>query len=367
MTFAITLGSRIRKSPYFDATVKAGVTHFTVYNHMYMPVSYGDTEGEYWRLIRGVSMWDVAAERQVEIAGPDAEALVRYLTPRNLSRCRVGRARYVPMCDHDGTLINDPVLLRLSEERFWLSIADSDMIYWVKATAAEGGFDVGVGEPDVSPLALQGPKALDVAVDLFGDQVRRMRHFHFHETSLEGIPLVLCRSGWSRQGGFEFFLRDGRYGNELWDAVARAGAPYDIRAGAPNFIERVESGLLSFAADNEPDSSPFELGLGDLVDVNREDDFIGKPALARIAAKGAKRRRVGLFIEGEKLPGNEHPWPVSNNSVGIGSARAAVYSLRLERNIAIALVCADTPDDAPLRVQTPYGPRDARIAALPFA
>lgn len=366
MTFSIALGSRIRKSPYFDATVKAGVTHFTVYNHMYMPVSYGDPDGEYWRLIRGVSMWDVAAERQVEITGADAEALVRYLTPRNLSTCRVGRARYIPMCDHDGTLINDPVLLRLSKERFWLSIADSDMIYWVKATAAEGGFDVDVGEPDVSPLALQGPRALDVAADMFGDQVRHMRHFHFQEMSLEGIPLVLCRSGWSRQGGFEIFLRDGRYGNELWEAVARAGAPYGIQAGAPNFVERVESGLLSFAADSEPDSSPFELGLAELVDVDRDDDFIGKPALARIAMEGARRRRVGLFIDGNKLPGNEHPWPVSNDSIGVGSARAAVYSLRLARNIAIALISADTPDDAMLRVDTPDGPREARIATLPF-
>jgi glycine cleavage system aminomethyltransferase T len=366
LTFGILPGSRIRKSPYFDATVEAGVTHFTVYNHMYMPVSYGDPEGEYWRLLRGVSMWDVAAERQVEITGPDAPALVRYLTPRNLTGCRVGRAKYIPLCDHEGRLINDPVLLRLSEHRFWLSIADSDMIYWVKAVAAAGGFDVEVGEPDVSPLAVQGPKAVDVVADLFGDEVRRMRHFQFHVTSLDDIPLVVCRSGWSRQGGFELFLMDGARGADLWNAVARVGAPYGIGPGTPNFVERVESGLLSFGADNEPDSSPFEVGLGDMIDLDREDEFVGKAALSRIAREGVKRRRVGLFIDGERLPGNEHPWPVSEGSATVGTARAAVYSLRLDRNIAIALISTRVKDDARLQVETPRGWRSARITSLPF-
>lgn len=366
MTFGIVLGPRVRKSPYFDSTVKAGATHFTIYNHMYMPVSYGDPEGEYWRLLRGVSMWDVAAERQVEISGPDAAALARYLTPRNLCGNRVGRARYVPLCDYDGNLINDPVLLPLADDRFWLSIADSDMIYWVKGIAVTGGFNVDVREPDVSPLAVQGPKAMDVAADLFGEHVRRMKHFQFERADLDGIPLVLCRSGWSRQGGFELFLMDHARGGELWARVARAGEPYGIGPGTPNFIERVESGLLSFAADNEADSSPFEVGLGGLVDLNRDDDYIGKAALSRIATEGPKRRRVGLFIDGARLPGNEHPWPLSDGSVAVGSTRVATYSLRLERNIAIALITAQVSDDAPLRVETPDGWRRAQITALPF-
>jgi len=366
MTYGIILGPRVRKSPYFDCTVAAGATHFTVYNHMYMPVSYGDPEGEYWRLLRGVSMWDVAAERQVEISGADAEALVRYLTPRNLGACPVGRARYVPLCDHEGSLINDPVLLRLAADRFWLSIADSDMIYWVKGISVAGGFSASIREPDVSPLAVQGPKARDVVADLFGDNVRRMRHFQFEQTSLEGIPLVLSRSGWSRQGGFELFLMDGNRGGDLWKRVAEAGKPHAIGPGTPNFIERVESGLLSFAADNEPDSSPYEVGLGGLVDLEREDDFVGRAALTRIAREGAARRRVGLFIEGGRLGGNEQPWPLSDGSNIVGSVRVATHSLRLQRNIGIALVAAEVADETPLRVDTPVGWRDARVTSLPF-
>jgi len=364
--FAIGIGPRVRKSPYFDATVAAGVTHFTIYNHMYMPLSYGDPEGEYWRLLKGVSMWDVAAERQAEIAGRDAAALVRYLTPRNLGRCRTGRARYIPLCDHEGYIINDPVLLPLAADRFWLSTADSDMIYWVKGIAVTGGFEVEVREPDVSPLAVQGPKAVEVIAALFGERVRSMKHFHFEQTDLNGIPLVLCRSGWSRQGGFELFLMDGSRGDELWRTVARAGASYSIEPGAPNPTERVESGLLSFGADHDPYANLFEVGLGGLVDLERTDDYVGKAALARIAERGPDRKRVGLFIDGACLPANEHPWPLSDEATVVGSTRVVTYSLRLERNIGIALVSTQVPADARLRVESPDGWRGAEMTPLPF-
>jgi len=367
LAYNIVLGPRVRKSPYFDATVAAGATHFTVYNHMYMPISYGDMEAEYWRLVRGVSLWDVAAERQVEIGGRDAEALVRYLTPRDLAACRVGRARYVPLCNHHGHLINDPVLLRLSADRFWLSIADSDMLHWVRAVAAEGGFDVSVHEPDVSPLAVQGPLAVEVVASLFGEHVRSMKLFQFEETDLDGIPLVLARSGWSRQGGFELFLMDGNRGVELWDRVAAAGAAHGIGPGAPNPVERVESALLSYAADNEPDSSPFEVGLGSFVHVDRDDAFIGKEALTRIAGEGPPRKLVGLFVHGERLAGNEHPWPVSDNKgERMGAVRVAAFSLRLERNIAIALVDTRAAGMDELVVETPLGSRQANVTDLPF-
>ena len=305
MTFQIAMGPRERKSPYFNRTVADGVTHMTIYNQMYMPVSYGDTAAEYNRLLEGVAMWDVAAQRQVEIIGPDAERFVRYLTPRDLKGLEIGRGKYVPICDHGGRLLNDPVLLRLEEHKFWFSIADSDMLLWVRAIANERGYEVAVHEPDVSPMAIQGPKAVEVVADLFGDWVRDLKHFWFKQTEIEGIPLVVARSGWSKQGGYELYLCDGTRGAALWDMVKEAGTPFDIGPGAPNYIERVESGLLSFSADTLPDSSPFEFGLGRMIDLDRDDEFVGKQALTRIAEEGPERKLVGIVFDGDPVTFNE--------------------------------------------------------------
>jgi len=338
MPYEIAMGPRERKSPYFDRTVAAGATHMTIYNQMYMPVSYGDTVAEYNRLLEGVAMWDVGGERQVEVQGPDAERLVRYLTPRDLKDCAVGKGKYVPICDHDGRLLNDPVLLRLEEHKFWLSIADSDMLLWVRAIAKEGGYDVVVREPDVSPLAVQGPKAVDVVADLFGDWVRDLKYFWFRQTELDGIPLVVARSGWSKQGGYELYLRDGTRGSELWDKVKEAGAPYGIGPGAPNYIERLESGLLSFGADTHPDGSPFEVGLDKMVDVDREDDFVGKQALTRIAREGPPRKLVGIVFDGDPVTFNEHPWTARVDGHIAGTVRAVCHSPRRRMNIGVALL-----------------------------
>ncbi len=338
MIYQLALGPRERKSPYFDSTIRAGASHFTIYNHMFMPVSYGDPDAEYRRLIEGVSLWDVAAERQVEISGNDAERLVRYLTPRNLNELVIGKGKYVPLCDHEGRLINDPVLLPLSDSRFWLSIADSDILLWVRAVAAEGGFDVTVREPDVSPLAIQGPKAEALVVDLFGDWVRELKYFWFRETELDGIPLIVARSGWSKQGGFELYLLDGSKGNMLWEHVEDVGAAYGIGPGAPNYIERVESGLLSFGADNLPDSNPFEVGLGKMISTDRPDDFIGKEALRRIKETGPAHTLVGIKFDGAAVKPNEHPWTVLINETPAGSVRAVCFSPRRLENIGIALI-----------------------------
>jgi glycine cleavage system aminomethyltransferase T len=250
VTFSIHIGPNIRTSPYFEATVADGVRSFSVYNHMAIPGHFGDPEAEYDRLLNGVAMWDVAAQRQVQLEGPDAMALAQLLTPRNLAGTKVGQGRYVPMCDHDGWLINDPVLLPLSDTCVWLSIADSDIALWAAAIGRERGLDVTVSEPDVSPLAIQGPKAMDVAEVLFGDLgAGALKYFQFREAELDGIPLIVARSGWSKQGGVELYLRDGGRGTELWHRVKEAGAPFGIGPGAPNDIERLESGLISYGAD----------------------------------------------------------------------------------------------------------------------
>lgn len=369
MNFELAIGANLRKSPYYEATLQAGVKSFSVYNHMLIPAHFGDPDAEYRRLMTGVAMWDVAAQRQVELAGPDAMKLAQYLTPRNLSGTRVGQGRYVPICDHDGYLINDPVLLKLAEDKVWLSVADSDIHLWAQAIAQEKGWAVTVGEPDVSPLAIQGPRAVDVTEALFGAWVRDLRYFGFHETTLAGIPLVLARSGWSKQGGFELYLTDASRGQDLWDRVAAAGAAFGIGPGAPNDIERVESGLISYGSDMRRQvipADPFEMGMGGLVDLGRSDDFVGRAALHRIAAKGPARRRTGFWIDGTPAaPG--HQVPVWQGDTAVGMLSELVFSPRLGRSIGIGLLRADLDDaTAGLSVQLDGGPVGLQPAPLPF-
>lgn len=366
MIFDIAIGTRIRKSPFFEATVAAGCTRFSIYNHMYMPTSYGDPAAEYARLTEGVALWDVAVERQVEIAGPDAARLVAILVPRDLSGCAVGQGKYVPLCDHEGRLINDPVLLKLADDRFWLSIADSDVGLWAKAVAAERRLDVRISEPDVSPLAIQGPMAEAVVARLFGDWVHDLRHFRFRETTLEGIPLVVARSGWSKQGGFELYLRDGARGVDLWNLVWDAGRAFAIGPGAPNQVERIENGLLSYGADTDAETNPFEVRLGRYVDLEGSE-AIGVPALRRIRSAGPRRRQIGLVVSGAPLTRLDSWLPVRCEGRVVGHATSAAFSPRLNTNIALALVESnDGLDRAPLAVDTPQGRRRAAVSPIPF-
>lgn len=358
MTLAIGIGSNIRKSPYYEATLRDGVACFSVYNHMYIPGHFGDPDGEYDRLLNGVAMWDVAAQRQVELAGPDAGRLAQYLTPRDLSGTRVGQGRYVPLCDHAGRLINDPVLLKLAEDRYWLSVADSDIHLWATAIAAERGWDVTVSEPDVSPLAIQGPKAADVAEALFGGWVRELRYFGFREAELDGIPLIVARSGWSKQGGYELYLRDSRRGVDLWDRVKAAGAPFGIGPGAPNDVERLESGLISYGADMRVQThpvDPYEMGFGPLIKLDGHA-FVGREALRRIAAEGPARRRVGVFVEGPEVAPAGHPVNLMQGDKVVGYVAEIAWSRRLGRMIGVGLIALDAADEG-LTIALPSGAR----------
>lgn len=370
MSLGIAIGARVRKSPYFNKTVEDGVTSFSVYNHMYMPTGYGDPSAEYDRLINGVAMWDVAVERQVSLKGRDAEKLARYLTTRDLGALNVGQGRYVPLCDHRGTLINDPVLLPISEDEYWLSIADSDVLLWSRGIAAERGYEVNIHEPDVSPLAIQGPKAVDVVADLFGDWVRDLKYFGHREARLNGIPLHVARSGWSKQGGYELYLQDGLRGGELWDLVKEAGQKYDIGPGTPNYIERLESGLVSYGADTDDFTNPYEVGLGKFVSLEREDEFIGKEALKKIKQEGIKRQFVGYRIEGQPLAaGNQHKWPVKDGEVFVGFVSASAWSPRVKSNIGVGLVeTAYSEPGSKVTIQTDLaeGDMQAEVAKLPF-
>jgi aminomethyltransferase len=365
--FGITPSSRLRPSPFYEATLAEGVTAFTTYNRMLMPTSYGHPDEEYRRLLQGVSQWDVACERQVELRGPDAGRLARILSPRDLAQCKAGQGKYVPLCNHAGVLINDPILLKLDEDRYWFSIADSNIWFWARAIAAERGLKVEVSEPDVSPLAVQGPKAEDLVASMFGDWVRRLKYFWFRETTLGGVPMVVARSGWSKQGGFELYLMDGTQGTKLWNMVKEAGRPWGIGPGCPNVCERIESGLLSYGGDTDEATNPFEVRLGKYVDLHVPDDVIGIQALRRIHAAGPQRHQLGLVLEGEEPTALGFHWhAILRNGQKVGHLTNCVWSYRLKRNIGFALVSIACNAGDSVEVLKEGRQLTGRLTPLPF-
>ena len=332
-------GTQIRKSPYFDSTVKWGATGFSVYNHMYIPRDFGDPEQNFWNLIEAAILCDVAVERQVEITGPDAFKFVQLLTPRDLSKLSIGQCKYVLITNSEGGILNDPVLLRLGENHFWLSLADSDILLWAQGVSINAGLDVKIIEPDVSPLQLQGPKSAEIMIKLFGNSMKDLKYYWFKELDLDGIPLIVSRTGWSSEFGYELFLRDGSKGNELYEKIMDAGKNFGIKPGHTSSIRRIEGGMLSYHADADIHTNPFELGLERLVDLDSDIDFIGKKALIKIKGEGVKRLQVGLEIKCKKLskPNNTF-WPIMTDDKIIGKVTSAVYSPRLKKNIALAML-----------------------------
>ena len=271
-TKEFSFGTQVRKSPYFDATVRWGAQGFSVYNHMYIPRDFGNPVQNFWNLVNDAILCDVAVERQVEITGPDAAQFVQLLTPRNLSECAVGQCKYVLITDENGGVLNDPVLLKLADNHFWLSLADSDILMWAKGVAVNSGLDVNLCEPDVSPLQLQGPKSGDIARAIFGDRIDDLKYYWLEEFELNGIPLIISRTGWSSELGYEIYLRDGSRGNELWDHIMKIGEPMGLVPGHTSTIRRIEGGMLSYQADMDCTVNPFELGLGRLVDLEMDSD-----------------------------------------------------------------------------------------------
>ncbi len=361
-------GTQIRKSPYFDSTVKWGATGFSVYNHMYIPRDFGDPEQNFWNLIEKSILCDVAVERQVEITGPDAYKFTQLLTPRDLSNISIGQCKYVLITNNEGGILNDPVLLRLAENHFWLSLADSDVLLWAQGVAVNSGLNVNISEPDVSPLQLQGPTSKDIMVKLFGESIKDLKYYWFKEFDLDGIPLIVSRTGWSSEFGYELFLRDGSKGNDLYEKIMNAGKDHGLQPGHTSSIRRIEGGMLSYHADADIHTNPFELGFDRLVSLDNEIEFIGKAALKKIKAEGIKRKQVGLEINCEPLSGpNTTFWPIKKNNNGIGKVTSAVYSPRLKKNIALAMVNIKNSEiGTDLEVETNKGKFTAKIVEKPF-
>ncbi|MCC5962707.1 MAG: glycine cleavage system protein T [Rhodobacteraceae bacterium] len=361
-------GTQIRKSPFFDATLRWGAKGFSVYNHMYIPRDFGDPVQNFWNLVNDAILCDVAVERQVEITGPDAARFTQMLTPRNLSNMAVGQCKYVLITNAEGGILNDPVLLRLGETHFWLSLADSDILLWAQGLAVHSGLDVTIREPDVSPLQLQGPKSGEVMRALFGDSIMDLRYYWWREMDLDGIPLIVSRTGWSSELGYEIYLRDGSRGNALWERIMATGLPLGLKPGHTSTIRRVEGGMLSYHADADMHTNPYELGLGRLVDLEMEAEFIGKAALRRIRDTGVTRKQVGLVIDGAPLDGpNTRFWTVWHGGTDVGHVTSAVHSPRLDRNIALAMVGAEWAEiGTRLEVVTDSGMTGATVAEKPF-
>jgi glycine cleavage system aminomethyltransferase T len=357
------------RSPFFEATLRAGCSAYDVYNHTYIPAYYDDPVTEYWHLLEKVTLWDVGVEHIVQVKGPDALDFTNLLTCRDLTKCAVGQCKYAPLIEADGGIVNDPVLLRPEEDTFWLALADSDAGLWARGLAWGAEMDVEISDPPVYPVQVQGPRAKDVVSTLFGDEVLEMPYYHCVHADLDGIPVVLGRTGWTGEIGYEIYLRDPDRGVELWDRVMEAGAPHEIRPIAPAEARRIEAGIFNYRSDMTLDNNPFEVtGLERLVE-EQERSYIGKDALERIRAEGVNRKLVGMEIEGDPLEWElTQFWPARSGGERVGHATIAIRSPGLEMNIGYVWVPIELAEPGnELELELPDGSRRAaRTAALPF-
>ena len=363
-----SFGTQVRKSPFSDAALRWGAKGFSVYNHMYIPRDFGDPVQNFWNLVNDAILCDVSVERQVEIKGPDAGRFVQFMSCRDLSKCQIGQCKYVLITDQHGGIINDPILLKLAEDHYWLSIADSDVLLWAKGLAVHSGMDVTIDEPDVSPLQLQGPKSRDILRAAFGDEPADLKYYWFMEYDWHGVPLVISRTGWSSELGYEIFLRDGSAGDRLWEYLMEIGGPMGLQPGHTSSIRRIEAAMLSYHADMTIANNPFELGMDRLVDLEMAADFVSKSALQRIKDQGVSQLQVGLEIDGSPLSGsNDEHWPIMIGDRKVGEVTSAIHSPRLEKNIALALIAvehAELGTKAGIRIEGEL--RSCEIVPKPF-
>jgi dimethylsulfoniopropionate demethylase len=353
---------RVRRTPFTEGVEAAGVKGYTVYNHMLLPTVFRSVQEDYHHLKSAVQVWDVSCERQVELRGPDAGRLMQMLTPRDLRGMLAGMCYYVPIVDETGGMLNDPVAVKLADDRYWISIADSDLLFWVKGLAYGLHLDVLVDEPDVSPLAVQGPLADDLMAAVFGDGVRDIRFFRYNLYDFEGRELVVARSGYSKQGGYEIYVDGSDIGMSLWNTLFEAGKSMDVHAGCPNLIERIEGGLLSYGNDMNRDNTPHEAGLGRFCSTQTAIGCVGRDALLRVAKEGPVKQVRAIAIHGAPLAPCDRLWPIVANGKVIGHISSSAYSPDFETNVAIGMVRMTHWDEGTnLTISTPEGPRDATV------
>ena len=346
---------RLRRTPYSDGVEAAGVGGYTVYNHMLLPTFFESVEADYRHLKDHVQVWDVSCERQVEIRGPDAGRLMQWLTPRDLRGMLPGQCFYLPVVDETGGMLNDPVAVKLSDERFWISIADSDLLFWVKALANAYRHEVLVDEPDVNPLAVQGPKAEDLMARVFGEDIRKVRFFRYGWFTFEGHDVLIARSGYSKQGGFELYVEGTEWGMPIWNALFAAGEDLNVRAGCPNAAERIESGLLSYGNDMTRENTPHECGLGRFCNTETAIGCIGRDALLRVAKEGPIRQIRAIEVKG-RAPGCDRPWSIMAGGKRVGQVTSAAWSPDNDCTAAIGMIRMTHWDEGTkIEIETPEG------------
>ena len=361
-------GARLRRSPFYEAEQRYGPLGYTVYNHMLFPIRYDEFEAEYWHLLNHVTLWDVAVERCLEVSGPDGFKFAQLMTPRDLSNCAVGQAKYVLLCAADGGILNDPVLTRMDENRFWFALASSDALFYAKGLADRMGLRVEIREAEAHPLQIQGPKSKEVVTDLFGPDILDLKYYFFRETQVDGIPVVVTRTGWTSEVGYEVYLLDPAKGTQLWERIMKTGKPHNIKPTGPSDIRRIEGGIFNWGADMTYENNAFEMGLERLVDFQMKGECLAMEALREIKDKGVSRRIVGVEIDGSPLPAlNFTKWPASQNGKRVGKVTSAIYSPRLKKNIGYCWVPAAlaTPGTK-VDISSERGARAGTVVPMPF-
>ena len=371
MSKGIIYTPRVRKSPFFEETIKSGATNFTTYNHMTMPVGYTTPEQEYHSLINDVTLWDVAAERQVEVVGEDAAKFVQYMTPRNLSTFKDGFCRYAFMTDENGGIINDPLILKFNDNKFWLSIADSDAILWCKGVALSGKFNVKISEPEACPLSLQGPRSKELIRKVTNDDpiIMGLKYYQFIETNLFGIDIIIARSGWSNQFGYEIYITREIDAPTLWNSLMDAGKEFRIVPSCPNQIDRIEAGMISHQGDTSLEENPLELNLPKFYDLDQEADFVGKEALLKIRDEGIKKQFTGFKISGKKIGYNMARIPLfDKNGEQQGFVTSTIYSPNFGCNIALGYININlTNSEDVFNINHDGEEREVEVVPLPFS
>ena len=373
----LNMSRRIRRTPYTNRVEAHGVSDFTVVNHMLLPKGFKKSvEEDYWHLNKEVQIWDVSCQRQVQISGPDALKLVQKMTPRSLKNMEIGKCFYIPILNENAGMINDPVLLKLEDDMFWISIADSDILLWAKGYALGLNLDVKIIEPDVYPLAIQGPKSEKLLIDIFGEDIKKIKFFNFRIVDFMGTKQIIARSGYSKQDGFEIYFKthekyfdNVEMGEKLWDTIWEAGQKFNISPGCPNLIDRIEGGLMSYGNDFTIENNPLECNLEKYCKKDVSHDFIGKSALSKIHNDGIKQKMKGIIFEGEPCYGIGQPLPVfSKDNKRIGQITSGIYSPRVKKNIGLSMILKDYWDEGrDIIVQTLNGQKtNGTITSLPF-
>jgi dimethylsulfoniopropionate demethylase len=365
--FSIAKSRRLRSTPYTSRIEKQGVTAYTIYNHMLLPAAFGSTEDSYKHLKKYVQVWDVAAERQVEISGKDSAELVQLMTCRDLSKSKIGRCYYCPIIDENGNLVNDPVVLKLDENKWWISIADSDVIFFAKGLASGNKFDIKIIEPVVDIMAIQGPKSFRLMEKVFGKKITELKFFGFDYFDFKGVKHLIAQSGWSKQGGYEIYVENTESGQELYDYLFEVGKEFNVKPGCPNLIERIESGLLSYGNDMDNNDNPFECGFDKFVNLDSKVNFLGKEKLKRIKSEGIKKKLMGIQFEANEISLSSSLNIKDEKNKIIGELRSSCYSPHFEKVIGIAMMKSSSWNvSQSVKIEINNNTFNGKVCDLPF-